>query len=341
MSTGAGSGAWIGRTSSAVTVLVACACAVLSWHGLTMLGESVGMGALALLLPVVIDGSMLVGTLHVLHASLSGLSTAWGWTMTMAGVTLSTWGNVMSAPELTWTSAIVHAVPSLALAVSVEASMRIIRHGITHRADTPQTVPATLGSVVRATAEAAAEAADALAPAAGPVLVSAAAAPARIGVRQYVPAFEDDTDVPAPDSLVADLPPRPEPVDLDRASEPTWPGLRDEVEDGVIVDDLPRVNDPEPTAVASVLEPAAVPEQAAAAELAEFGPVVELVSVGVPEGLGELASWVAVEVAAGRRPSGPRAFAAGVAGSESTARRLLRTLKDQCPGLFETPAGVR
>lgn len=116
--------------STGATVVVALSAAVLSWRGLTMLGHNAGLGDLAVLLPLVIDGFMLVGALHVLHSELTGVSTVWGWTMTLAGVTLSTWGNVAAAPATTPASAIVHAVPALALAATVEATMRIIRRGI-------------------------------------------------------------------------------------------------------------------------------------------------------------------------------------------------------------------
>lgn len=130
----------IRRVSTGATVVVALSAAVLSWRGLTMLGHSAGLGSLAVLLPLVIDGFMLVGALHVLHSELTGVSTAWGWTMTLAGVILSTWGNVASASVTTPASAIVHAIPALALAATVEATMRIIRRGIGETTAVPQPV---------------------------------------------------------------------------------------------------------------------------------------------------------------------------------------------------------
>lgn len=120
----------IRKVSTLAMIIVALAAAVLSWHGLTMLGEQAGFAELSILLPLVIDGTMLVGALHVLHASLTGLSTRWGWGMTLVGVAFSTWGNVAGASTSGVASGIVHAIPALALAASVEATMRIIRHGI-------------------------------------------------------------------------------------------------------------------------------------------------------------------------------------------------------------------
>lgn len=123
----------IRAVSTLTTILVALAAAVLSWHGLTLLGHQAGFGQLSVLLPIVIDGAMVGGAVHVLHASLTGVSTrwGWGWGMTLVGVAISTWGNVASAPQSGISAGIVHAVPPLALAAMVEATMRIIRHGIT------------------------------------------------------------------------------------------------------------------------------------------------------------------------------------------------------------------
>ncbi len=123
----------IRAVSTFTTIVVALAAAVLSWHGLTLLGQQAGFGSLSMLLPIVIDGAMVGGAVHVLHASLTGVSTRWGWGMTLVGVAISTWGNVVSAPQSGFSSAIVHAVPPLALAAMVEATMRIIRHGIANQ----------------------------------------------------------------------------------------------------------------------------------------------------------------------------------------------------------------
>ena len=118
-------------TVTVVTILVAACSATLSWHGLTQLGRHAGLGALAVFLPIVIDGSMLVGALHVRYSGLTGRSTKLGWTMTLCGLALSVWGNVAGAPDLSAASAIVHAVPAVALAASIEATMQITRQRAT------------------------------------------------------------------------------------------------------------------------------------------------------------------------------------------------------------------
>lgn len=135
MSLSAKSTTRISTVATATTVVVALSAGVLSWHGLTQLGLGAGLGQLSVLLPVVIDGGMLVGALHVLQAGLSGRSTAWGWLMTWAGIVVSVWGNVAGAQSLTFASAIVHAMPALTLAATIEATMQIIKHRALHHLD--------------------------------------------------------------------------------------------------------------------------------------------------------------------------------------------------------------
>lgn len=128
MSISARTNTQISWVATVATVAVALSAGVLSWHGLTQLGIGAGLGDLSVLLPVVIDGGMLVGALHVLHAGLSGRSTAWGWLMTWTGIVVSVWGNVAGAANLTFASAVVHAMPALTLAATIEATMQIIKH---------------------------------------------------------------------------------------------------------------------------------------------------------------------------------------------------------------------
>ncbi|NKX94251.1 DUF2637 domain-containing protein [Sanguibacter hominis ATCC BAA-789] len=242
----------IGAVATTTTVIVALAAAVLSWHGLTMLGQNAGLGGLAVLLPLVIDGTMLVGTLHVLHSEHTGMSTRFGWGLTMAGVVLSTWGNIAGATTTTIASTIVHAVPALALAASVEATMRIIRRRVHEAARATTEVPALVAATVTQT-------------------VAAPPAPAPGAARTAKPA-------PAPA-----LP----------ASTAT---------------DAPASSRPVP-----------VPER----RLHAVQPRPD-----VTEAVRRMGEWMHGEQEAGRPVSAGRAHKAGLASSESTARRLQAKVKE-------------
>lgn len=120
----------IQRVATTATVAVALCAAAISWSGLSALGRAAGMDTLAALLPVVIDGGMVVGSLHVLHSNLAGMSPRWGWLMTIVGAALSVWGNVAGSPVRGATAAVTHLIAPMVLVATVEASMRIIRHSV-------------------------------------------------------------------------------------------------------------------------------------------------------------------------------------------------------------------
>lgn len=112
--------------------IVALASAVLSWSGLTYLAVQADVPAhLAFLLPLSIDGSLVLGASLVIHGSLAGYGTGFGWLMTAFGVTLSIWGNIAAVSAHSLQSQVVHAIAPVCLFLSIEGLIRIIRHRIT------------------------------------------------------------------------------------------------------------------------------------------------------------------------------------------------------------------
>jgi len=116
------------RALSSVAVLtLALAAAILSFSGLQTLALQAGFSPqLAWLLPVVIDGMVLTGSLGVVASNLVGISTWYPWSLTLLGVTASIAGNVVAAPD-DLTSRLVHATGPLAFALSIEGMLRIYR----------------------------------------------------------------------------------------------------------------------------------------------------------------------------------------------------------------------
>jgi hypothetical protein len=120
------------RVLSTGTVLIlAVSAAILSFSGLQDLATTAGINpTIAWLLPVIIDGMVLTGSLGVIAAGMVGLSTWYPWTLTILGVILSVWGNVASAPN-NLVAQIVHAIAPLTFALSIEGMLRIYRAGAT------------------------------------------------------------------------------------------------------------------------------------------------------------------------------------------------------------------
>lgn len=115
--------------STGATVIVALAAAVLSWSGLTRLAIESGITpSIAWLLPITVDGSMLSGSLAVLHATLRSDRAWFGWVITAAGAGLSVWGNVSASAVSGYTASIVHGIAPLALLASLELLFRLVRH---------------------------------------------------------------------------------------------------------------------------------------------------------------------------------------------------------------------
>ena len=118
------------RRVTIVTVLVlAAAAAVMSFAGLRELAILAGYPPeLAWLLPLVIDGLVVTGSLGVVAASLVGIPTWYPWMLTWLGVIASVVGNVAVAED-DFLSRAVHATPPLAFALAVEGLVRIYRVG--------------------------------------------------------------------------------------------------------------------------------------------------------------------------------------------------------------------
>lgn len=131
------------RTAVATVFIIAAAAAILSFNGLRNLALAADIPiGLAWIFPIVVDGLTLVGSLGVVHAVLTGLRAWYPWLLTLAGVGMSVWGNVASSPpELT--AQIVHAIPPLVLALSLEALLKVYRYravvgGMMENAHTPE-----------------------------------------------------------------------------------------------------------------------------------------------------------------------------------------------------------
>lgn len=117
--------------STVAVLLVFLAALTLSWNGLTELAIAAGFTpSLAWLMPVAIDGTVVAGALNTLHSSLTGKSTLYGWSLTIVGALVSTWGNVAAAGGGDFTTQVVHALAPLSLAASLHALTSTAQHRI-------------------------------------------------------------------------------------------------------------------------------------------------------------------------------------------------------------------
>lgn len=117
----------IQRLSTITVLILAVSAAILSFSGLRTLGITAGFDEnFAWLLPVIVDGMVLTGSLGVVSANLVGISTWYPWLLTYLGVIISVWGNVASAPD-DLVAKIVHAIAPITFALSVEGMLRIYR----------------------------------------------------------------------------------------------------------------------------------------------------------------------------------------------------------------------
>jgi hypothetical protein len=115
------------RASSLAVMVLAVGAAVLSFSGLQDLAISAGFSPLvAWLLPVIVDGMVLTGSLGVVASGLAGIGTWYSWLLTLLGVVVSVWGNVAAAPS-DLVSQLVHAIAPVTFALSVEGMVRIYR----------------------------------------------------------------------------------------------------------------------------------------------------------------------------------------------------------------------
>lgn len=119
----------MGSTSAVLIVFLAAL--TLSWNGLTELAVAAGFpSTLSWLLPVAIDGCVVAGALNTLQSSLTGKSTRYGWSLTIAGAVISTWGNVAATDGGDFVSQMVHALAPLAMAASLHALTATAQHRI-------------------------------------------------------------------------------------------------------------------------------------------------------------------------------------------------------------------
>lgn len=109
---------------------MAVAAGILSWSGLTALAVGVGISQeIGWLFPLAVDGSMLAGSLAVLHATLKAERATFPWAVVAIGAALSVYGNVRSGTG-TVDSALVHGSIPVLLLLSVEMLFRLLRHRI-------------------------------------------------------------------------------------------------------------------------------------------------------------------------------------------------------------------
>lgn len=118
----------IARLTNLTVAVLALAAAVLSYDGLHRLALDAGVpAALGYLLPIVVDGLVVVGSLSTVYAALAGLSARWPWTLVGTGVLASVVGNVMAAQPTT-VARVVAAVPPVVLCLALETALRLQRH---------------------------------------------------------------------------------------------------------------------------------------------------------------------------------------------------------------------
>lgn len=117
----------IQRLTGFAVLTLAVSAAILSFSGLQKLAVDSGFDpSIAWLLPVIVDGMVLTGSLGVIAAGLVGLKTWYEWMLTILGVGISVAGNIASAPQ-NLTAQLVHAIAPVTFALSIEGMLRIYR----------------------------------------------------------------------------------------------------------------------------------------------------------------------------------------------------------------------
>lgn len=115
------------RLSTLTVVLLSMAAAVVSFAGLQNIALRSGFSPeLAWLIPVIIDGLVVTGSLGVIAASLVGIPTWYPWMLTVLGVSTSIAGNVAAAPP-DLVAQMLHATGPATFALSIEGLLRIYR----------------------------------------------------------------------------------------------------------------------------------------------------------------------------------------------------------------------
>lgn len=204
----------IRRITVATVLALALAAAVLSFSGLMTLAEESGIPAsLAWLLPIIIDGLVITGSLGVIASTLTGVPTWYSWMLTLLGVTASVIGNVAAAPDDLMSQA-VHATPPITFALAVEGLLRVYRiHAVASMttvdpapAPVPASVPITSAPAVRASAPSAGQSLSAPAEAQPRRAVPAGSEPDRSGAgegtarERLVSLLETEPDISGADA---------------------------------------------------------------------------------------------------------------------------------------------
>ena len=118
----------IARTATGATVVIALAAAALSYHGLHVLAVTAGVPPwLAWLLPVAVDGLVVVGLAGGLYATLAGMSTRYPAALVVVGVATSVAGNLLAAAPTTAARSVAATVP-LVLALAVHQAALVLKH---------------------------------------------------------------------------------------------------------------------------------------------------------------------------------------------------------------------
>lgn len=118
----------IRKAGSVMLVIVVISSGIMSWKGLLELGQLSGMEWASFLLPISIDGMLLLGSLQTLHSILGKRKSKYGLLLTIVGVFLSIAGNMYSSWELGILPASVHAIPPLMLFLSLHGFELIVKH---------------------------------------------------------------------------------------------------------------------------------------------------------------------------------------------------------------------
>lgn len=130
----------IRKAGAVMLVIVVIASGIMSWKGLLELGQISGMGWASFLLPISIDGMLLLGSLQTLHAVLGKRKSRYGLLLTCVGVFLSIAGNMYSSWELGVLPASVHAIPPLMLFLSLHGFELIMKHRLASESKTARAV---------------------------------------------------------------------------------------------------------------------------------------------------------------------------------------------------------
>lgn len=108
------------------TGMVAAITAVASYEHMRVLADANGQGWMSYILPVSVDGLMLVATMVVLVLRGRGQRAGLAWTSLVLGVCLSVVANVASAYQLpAWTAGAVSAWPPLFLLIAIELLLQL------------------------------------------------------------------------------------------------------------------------------------------------------------------------------------------------------------------------